>query len=40
MLDSDICIILMIYTSIYRICELIYLTIVCHLVTHKMGDVE
>ncbi len=40
MLDSDICIIYMIYTSIYRICELIYLTIVCHLVTHKMGDVK
>lgn len=40
MLDSDICIIYMIYTSIYRICELIYLTIVCHLVNHNMGDVE
>ena len=30
----------MIYTSIYRIYELIYLTIVCHFVTHKMGDVK
>ena len=40
MLDSDICIIFMIYTSIYRIYELIYLIIVCHLVTHKMGDVK
>ena len=30
----------MIYTSIYRICKLIYLTIVCHLVTHKIGDVK
>ena len=30
----------MIYTSIYRICELIYLTIVCHLVTLKIGDVK
>ena len=30
----------MIYTSIYRIYELIYLTIVCHLVTHKIGDVK
>ena len=30
----------MIYTSIYRICELIYLNIVCHFVTHKMGDVK
>lgn len=40
MLDSDICIIYMIYTSIYRICELIYLTIVCHLVTHKRCQVK
>ena len=30
----------MIYTSIYRIYELIYLIIVCHLVTHKMDDVK
>jgi hypothetical protein len=40
MLDSDICIIYMIYISIYGICELIYLTIGCHLVTHNMGDVK